>query len=178
MKAFLITAFALLLFCFEINAQSKTVARFLEKHKPSTSFYFYPSTLRMINRENNPDYQRLVRNIEKLSFLTFEKKNANLSSSDFQNLKKQLASEKFEELFTMNDQKNHIYVYVQGDDPEAYISVVESDSSLMLFDMQGAPHLPSLMKLIQSDFNFGKVAELSSQFFKDDDEVEVKNQPK
>jgi hypothetical protein len=177
MKVLLMTALTLI-FCLESHAQSKTVARFLEKHTPSTSLYFYPSTLRMINRENNPDYQRLVRNIEKLSFLTFEKKSANLSSSDFQKLKNELASEKFEELFTMDDKGNHIYVYALGNDPEAYISVVESDSSLMLFDMQGAPHLPSLMKLIQSDFNFGKVAELSSQFFKDDDQEEVKNQPK
>lgn len=162
MKAFLMTTFTLLLFCFAANAQSKTITQFLEKHEPSASLYFYPSTLRMINLEKNPDYQRLVRNIEKLSFLTFEKKSADVGKSDFQALKEQLASEKFEELFSMNDQDNHIYVYAKGDDPEAYISVVDNQNSLMLFDMQGAPHLPSLMKLIQSDFNFGTIAEMSS----------------
>ncbi|WP_277478591.1 DUF4252 domain-containing protein [Catalinimonas alkaloidigena] len=177
MKPFLIAALTFI-FCLESHAQSKAVSKFLEKHKPNTSLYFYPSTLRMINLEHNPDYQRLVRHIKKLSFLTFEKRSSNLSRSDFQELKKQLASEKFEELFTMDDQGNHIHLYALGDEPEAYISLVENESSLMLFDMQGAPHLPSLMKLIQSDFNFGKIAELSSQLFKDDDQIEVKHQPK
>lgn len=176
MKFFLITALTLI-FCLETHAQSRTVTQFLEEHEPSTSLYFYPSTLRMINLENNPDYQRLVRNIEKLSFLTFDKKSNHLGSKDFQKLKEELAAEKFEELFTMDDKGNHIYVYALGDEPEAYISVVENESSLMLFDMQGAPHLPSLMKLIQSDFNFGKVAKLSSQFFKDNDQVEINTKP-
>lgn len=176
MKAFLMISLVLL-FHFSANAQSKTVSQFVAQHEPNASFHFYPSTLRMVNIEHNPDYQRLVRNIKKLSFFTFDKKNTTIDPASFQKIKESLATEKFEQLFAMDDHGNHIYVYAKGDEAEAYISAVENESRLILLDMQGAPHLPSLMKLIQGDFNFEQIADLSSQLFKSDDDAEINSSP-
>jgi len=161
MKTLLISTLTLFL-SFTAIAQSKTVSRFIEKHEPSASFYLYPSTLRMINRENNPDYQQMVRHIKKLSFLTYEKEALNLSKDKVSSLKKELAGEQYEELMSFRDAGNQVYIFAKGDDPEAYVSLVDNDEALMLFDMQGAPNLPSLIKLVQSDFNFGMITEMAN----------------
>lgn len=169
MKTLLISTLTLFL-SFTAFAQSKTVGRFTEKHQPSASFYLYPSTLRMINRENNPDYQQMVRHIKKLSFLTYEKGSINLSKDKISSLKKELASEDYEELMSFRDTGNQVFIYAKGDDPEAYVSLVDNEASLMLFDLQGAPDLSSLMKLLQSDFNFGMIAEIAEMASKKSDQ--------
>lgn len=161
MKTLLIATLTLLL-SMPVFAQSKTVSQFVKKHEPSASFYLYPSTLRMINRENNPDYERLVRHIEKVSFLTYQKGAKSAETNQVNKLQKQLADEQYQELMSFNDAGNQVYFYARGDKPEAYVSLVDNDESLMLLDMQGAPHLPSLMKLVQSDFNFGMIAEMAN----------------
>lgn len=161
MKTLLISTLTLFL-SFTAFAQSKTVSQFTEKHEPSASFYLYPSTLRMINRENNPDYQQLVRHIKKLSFLTYEKGKLNLSKDKVASLKKDLDGEEYEELMSFRDAGNQVYIYAKGEDPEAYVSLVDNEEALMLFDMQGAPDLPSLMRLVQSDFNFGMIADMAN----------------
>lgn len=161
MKPLLITTLTLFL-SLSAFAQSKTVGQFMKKHEPSASFYLYPSTLRMINRDNNPDYQQLVRHIEKVSFLTFEKGSQPISKTKVRELQQALAGEQYEELMSFRDAGNQVYIYAKGDEPEAYVSLVDNEEALMLFDMLGAPDLPSLMKLVQSDFNFGMIAEMAS----------------
>ena len=161
MKTLLISTLTLF-FSVTAFAQSKTVSRFIEKQDPSASFYLYPSTLRMINRENNPDYQQMVRHIQKLSFLTYEKGALDLSKDKISSLKKELAGEQYEELMSFRDAGNQVYIYAKDEDPEAYVSLVDNEEALMLFDMQGAPDLPALMRLVQSDFNFGMIAEMAN----------------
>jgi hypothetical protein len=161
MRTLLLSTLTLLL-SFTSFAQSKTVSQFIEKHEPSASFYLYPSTLRMINQENNLDYQQLVRHIKKLSFLTYEKGKLNLSKDKISSLQEELAVEQYEELMSFRDAGNQVYIYAKGEDPEAYVSLVDNDEALMLFDMQGAPDLPSLMRLVQSDFNFGMIADMAN----------------
>ena len=161
MRTLLLSTLTLLL-SFTSFAQSKTVSQFIEKHEPSASFYLYPSTLRMINQENNPDYQRMVRHIKKVSFLTYEKGSQSISKNSLISLQKELAGEQYEELMSFRDTGNQVYIYAKGENPEAYVSLVDNDETLMLFDMQGAPHLPSLMKLVQSDFDFTKISEMAN----------------
>jgi hypothetical protein len=169
MRTLLISTLTLFL-SLSAFAQSKTVGRFTEKHQPSASFYLYPSTLRMINRENNPDYQQLVRHIEKVSFLTYEKSAQAINKTKIKTLQQELAGEQYEELMSFRDAGNQIYIYAKGDDPEAYVSLVDNVETLMLFDLQGAPDLPSLMKLVQSDFNFGMIAEIAEMASKKSDQ--------
>lgn len=161
MKTLVITTLSLLL-SLPAFAQSRTVSSFMKKHEPSASFYLYPSTLRMIDRENNPDYQQLVRHIEKVSFLTFQKGAMPVSKEKVRELQQALAGEAYEELLSFRDAGNQVYIYSKGDEPEAYVSLVDNEEALMLFDMQGAPDLPSLMKLVQSDFNFGMIADMAN----------------
>jgi hypothetical protein len=161
MKTLLISILTLFLSLTAL-AQSRTVSQFLEKYEPSASFYLYPSTLRMINRDNNRDYQKLVRHIKKLSFLTYEKAQNNLNQSSITRFRDELTKEQYEELLSFRDAGNQVFVYARGNNPEAYVSLVDNEETLMMFDMQGAPDLPSLMRLVQSDFNFGMIAEMAN----------------
>jgi len=161
MKTFLLATLTLMS-SYSVFAQSVTVSEFVEKHQPSASFYLYPSTLRMINRENNPDYQQLVRNIDKLSFLTFDKNSANLASNSVNQLLNSLREEAYQELMSFKDAGNQVYVYAKGDSPEAYVSMVDNEGTLMLFDVEGSPDLSALLRLVQSDFNFGPIAEMAN----------------
>jgi hypothetical protein len=158
----LLTATLTLFLSFTAFAQSETVSEFIRKHEPSASFYLYSSTLRMMNPGDNPDFQRLVRHIEKISLLIYDK-NAEINGrQSLGKLQKSLAAEAYEELLSFEDAGNRIYIYARGDDPEAYVSLLDNTEALMLFDMEGAPHLPSLMKLVNGEFDFNMIMEMAN----------------
>ncbi|WKN30235.1 DUF4252 domain-containing protein [Porifericola rhodea] len=161
MKALFLTTTVLLL-SSQLQAQSETVKQFILKNNPSASMYFYPSTLRMLNLEQNPEFYQLVRDIKKLSFLTFDKGSSSFNKRDILEVQKQLTAEQYEELFMMEDKGTQIYVYAKGKAPEAYVSMVNNNTSLMLFDLQGHPDLNALISLIQNGFNFSGIANVAS----------------
>lgn len=115
----------------------------------------------MINMEKNPDYYQLVSHVDKLQLLTFDKKENNISSSAVKQLWHDIQNENYQELLSMDDQTRHVRIYALGDDePEGIVGVIDYGQALTLVEMEGFIHMPSLLKLMQSDFNFGKIAQL------------------
>lgn len=143
-------------------AQSKIVNRFQEKHKSGQALFFYPSTLRMINIEKNPDYYQLVSNIDKLQFLSFDKEENKIASETVKQLQQDIEKEGYEELFSMDDKNSSIHIYASDDsnEPEGIVGVIDNTQMLTLIHMEGFVDMTSLLKLMQSNFNFGKITQL------------------
>ncbi|MBA4145360.1 MAG: hypothetical protein C0523_06335, partial [Cytophaga sp.] len=65
----ILSAAALILFCGTLSfAQSKTTQALDDKFE-GLSLYFYKNTLRMLNQKNDPDFDALIKDIEKMKFL-------------------------------------------------------------------------------------------------------------
>ena len=143
-------------------AQSRTVTRFLEDHPPSQKFFFYPSTLRMVNLEKNPDFYALVRDVDKLRVLLYDKNSIGFSSQTLRTLSREVEAEEYQELMTFQTPQQQAYLYSLGEEdmPEGVVGLIETDDSLILTDLEGFVNLPALLKLFQGDFNFEDMAGL------------------
>ena len=141
-------------------AQSNAVATFREQHPTSQDFYLYPSTLRMVNLDKNPDAYQLVNDVEKLQILLFDRDSVERPA--LLQLQRSIQSEAYEELISFREKDSQITVYARGDSPQldGVVGVVDNQQTLALFDMAGFIDLPSLMNLAQSDFDFSAVTKL------------------
>jgi hypothetical protein len=143
-------------------AQSRTVDRFMEAHRPSQKFFLYPSTLRMVNLEKNPDFYAVVREIDKLRVLMYDKAETGFSAQTVHTLSKEVQAEEYEELMTFQTKEQRVHLYSLGEDdtPEGVVGLVETDDTIILTDLEGFVNLPALLQLFQSDFNIEDVAGL------------------
>ena len=97
----------LLLVCVQsVSAQSKSISRFRADHPENSNMFFYSSTLKMLNTENNAELADLIKDIEEIRILNYDKAKQHLSSEYITGLKKALASEDYNNLMMMNEKGN------------------------------------------------------------------------
>jgi len=59
----------LLVFCTgTLFAQSKSITRFRSDFKENTNMFFYSSTLKMLNTDNNPELADILKGIEEIGY--------------------------------------------------------------------------------------------------------------
>ena len=141
-------------------AQSRTVDKFVEEYRPSQKFFLYPSTLRMVNIEKNPDFYAVVREIDKLRVLMYDKNESGFSAQTIRTLSKGVEAEEYEELMTFQNKGQRVHLYSLGEDdaPEGVVGLVETEDTIILTDLEGFVNLPALLQLFQGDFNFENIA--------------------
>jgi hypothetical protein len=152
------TLFVILLaITFAAPGQSKTTQS-LEKKYKGTSYFFYNNTLRMINQGEDPGFDDVIRDIEKMKILMIKK-----SAGDF-NYKKVVEGykgESFEEMMTSRvDGKNFdVYVQEKNNKTTGMLVLVNDASNLFVLDIVGRIALDkvmSLYKTLDSSSDMGK----------------------
>src|ERR1044072_3357906 len=90
---------ALLMWIVSLPAwsQTKTTEALQKAHSDALAFYFYNNTLRMLNQKEDPEFDDLVKDIEKMKFLVIDK-DQNFASSDYKKLISSYKAEAFEEI--------------------------------------------------------------------------------
>ncbi len=158
MKYFLTLVFLLNL--TTLRAQSSTVADFREQYATRQDFFLYPSTLRMVNLDKNPDLYKLVHDVDKLQILLFDRPSVDRSA--MQQLRQGIRGEAYEELISFRQQDSQITLYARGDSPtlEGVVGVVDNQQTLALVDLEGFVDLPVLMRLMQGGYDFSTVTKL------------------
>lgn len=143
-----------------LSAQSTTVADFREQHSTSQDYFLYPSTLRMVNLDKNPDLYQLVHDVEKLQILLFDRPTVDRSA--VQNLRQGIRKEAYEELISFRQKDSQITVYARGDSPqlEGVVGMVDNQQTLALIDLTGFVDLPALVNLMQSGYDFSAITKL------------------
>ena len=152
--------FPLLCALAPLRAQSSTVADFRAQHATRQDFFLYPSTLRMVNLDKNPDLYRLVHDVEKLQILLYERSTLNRSA--VQQLRQGIRGEAYEELISFQQKDSQITVYARGDSPQlkGVVGMVDNRETLALIDLEGFVDLPALMNLMESGYDFSAVTKL------------------
>ena len=141
-------------------AQSKAVRAFQQQHDAGQKFHLYPSTLRMVNLEKNPDAYRLVNDVKKLQILLFERND--IARPAVQQLRQDIQQENYEELISFQQQDSQVTVYARGEGQEldGVVGVVDNQQNLALIDLAGFIDLPSLVNLLQSDYDLSVISGL------------------
>jgi hypothetical protein len=74
------------------GAQTKTTQALDEKYE-GLSLFFYRNTLRMLNQADDPAFDELIKDIEKMRFMMIDKKESGFADSDFKKLLNDYKSE-------------------------------------------------------------------------------------
>jgi hypothetical protein len=135
-----------------VSGQEQPLKDYADAHKES-KFCFYPSTLRMINIAQNPDYNDLVNGIEKLLVYSLDSSaKADQSYKDIINSYREIG---FEEYAAMYGGKTNFFLYgKENKDENQFVGVMKSEDEVYAFYMRGQigwQKIPALMQNFQSE---------------------------
>jgi hypothetical protein len=128
-----------------VNAQSKTTEALHEKNSDALALFFYNNTLRMLNQNDDPEFDALIKNIEKMKFLMIGKKDKAL---DFKKLASDYKAESFEEVMTSRYQGKNFDVYIQEKNKKtsAMLVLVNDEDNLYVLDIVGSIDMNNVTK--------------------------------
>lgn len=122
-----------------LYAQSNTTRALQEKYEGSFSAFFYKNTLRMLNQSDNPEFDQLVENIEKMKFLLVSKDKGKFGPGEYRSLVSEYKKESFEPIVTSRIEGRNFDIYLRdakGTKPGTVVLVNDS-SSLYVLDIVG-----------------------------------------
>ena len=144
------------------GAQSKTTAALAEKFDPSVSAFFYKNTLRMLNQKDNKEFDELIRDVEKLKFLMFDKGTRNFGKAEYAKLTGDYRKEAYEPIITsrMEGRNFDIFLRGKGNSKPGTVILVNDSSSLFVLDIVGTIDVSkagSLFSIIDGSDDIGKM---------------------
>lgn len=128
------------------NAQCSLITDLKEDKLTNLSLYFYPSTLRMVNLDNNEEFNRLIQDIEKLIFF---KMNGKFETIDMYNLVRDLQSEEDFEEYVVVDGPTKKFYLLGKEKPTETVGLAFVNNEHYVFDVAGSLELKELPKLYQ-----------------------------
>lgn len=181
---FRILLFASIFACSGIaSAQSKTTEALAKKHSDALSLFFYNNTLRMLNQSNDPNFDELIKDIEKMKFLMIKKDEKNFNSAGYKSLVGEYKADAFEEIMTSRFEGKNFDIFLKEKDgkTKGMLVLVNDKESLYVLDILGSINVNKVTDLystIDKSSDIGKQIKAFTDQGKDnkkddDDDVEV-----
>lgn len=151
------------------NAQSKTTEALHEKNKGALSLFFYNNTLRMLNQKEDPEFDALIKDIEKMKFLMIDKKE---STIDYKKIVKDYKAEAFEEVMTSRHQGKNFDVYLKESNgkTKGMLVLINDETSLYVLDIIGSIALNNVTKLYNTLDESSEIGRKIKAFTDENDE--------
>lgn len=132
-------------------AQTRTTEQLVEENKEALNLFFYRNTLRMLNQSGDPEFDELIRHIEKMRFLLIDR-GAVISLSDFKKTGKRYAAEGYEEMMSSRMQGRFFDVWVREREGQVKgtVMLVADSTQLYVLDILGRVALDKASKLFQT----------------------------
>jgi len=145
-KIILLPFFFLYVFSF---GQSKAIEKFRKKHPENQHIFLYKSTLGMLNNQDQPGFTELVKDIDKIMVLQYEKQKSLFGKDEISVLMKNLKDEGFVEMMIFQEAKNKVNLYAKKkrDRTTGFSAIIESEDNLVLIDIKGSLDFSRFMEL-------------------------------
>lgn len=156
-------------------AQSKTTDKLQKEYEEDFSLFFYHNTLRMINQQEDKEFDEIIKDIEKMKLLILKKEEQEF---DFKDIVAQYHKESFEEIMTSRHQGKNFDIFIREDDgkTKAMLVLVNDDENLFILDILGSIALDKVTKLFTVMDESSDIGSKIEQFVKgDEDEDEDDN---
>lgn len=143
------------------GAQSKTTQALQDRFDESLTLYFYKNTLRMLNQQEDKDFDALINNIEKMKFLMVDKAKGHFGAGEYKELVADYQKEKYEMIVNSRIEGKNFDVYLRdskGDKPGTVVLVNDS-TSLYVLDIVGTFDISkagSLFSTLDGSTDIGK----------------------
>jgi hypothetical protein len=131
--------------------QSKSITRFRADFKENSNMFFYSSTLKMLNTENNPEVAGMLNDIEEIRVLNYDKANRKFTGEDIKGLKSSLLDENYNIIMVLNEKDNSINLYSREKRGKTvgFVAIFDNRESLVLIDLIGSIDVKKFMELKQ-----------------------------
>ena len=143
--------FLMLLYTSLSFGQSKSITQFRTKFKENSNMFFYSSTLKMLNADNNPEIADMLKDIEEIRVLNYNKAEQQFSGDEIAGLKASLQDENFHNIMAVNEKGNSINLYSREKRGKTigFVAVVDNRENLVLIDLVGSIDVKKFMDLKQ-----------------------------
>jgi hypothetical protein len=113
--------------------------------------FFYSSTLKMLNTDNNPEFAGILDGIEEIRVLNYNKTDQKFSSKDVTGLKGSLQNEDYNNIMMINEKGNSINLYTRERKGRmaGLVAIVENKESFVLIDLIGSVDIKKFLELKQ-----------------------------
>lgn len=130
-------------------SQSKSIEKFRKAYPEDQNVFFYSSTLNMLNVEESPEFEDLIKDIEKIAVLIYKKAEREFDSEKINGIVTGLKREKYVELMVISDSGNKINLYKKDkrDRTVGFAALVDNEESLVLIDVKGSIDFKKFMEL-------------------------------
>ena len=127
-------------------AQSKTTETLHKNNHEALALFFYHNTLRMLNQNDDPEFDELIKNIEKMKFLMIDKKTGSI---DYKKIVSDYKADAFEEAMTSRHQGKNFDVFMKEKEGKtsAMLVLINDDNALYVLDIVGSIALNQVTKL-------------------------------
>jgi len=154
-----------------VFSQTKTTQSLDDKYEGLT-LYFYRNTLRMLNQTEDPGFDELIKDIEKMRFLMIDKTKSKFDQADYKKLLSGYKGEEYEEVMTGRyDGRNFdVYLREKNGGIKGTVILATDSSSVIVLDILGKIALnraPDLFKVIDGSTDIG--GKIKNFISKDDD---------
>lgn len=146
------------------KCQSKTTEKLHKKHHEALSLFFYNNTLRMINQNDDKEFDALIKDIEKMKFLMIKKEK--FAKADYQRLITDYKSELFEEMMTSRHQGKNFDVYMKEGSTKGMVVAVNDDENLYVLDIVGSIPLNKVTTLFNTIDESSEIGKKIKEFVK------------
>lgn len=110
-----------------------------EEYPDAFKLMFYHSTLNMLNMEDDEDFARIIRDIDRIKLLRIEKDKFGFTSGELKSLRSKLSDRDYEELMMITSKDSKISVFIQedGDDIEGFFLYMDEQEAFTAIDVRG-----------------------------------------
>jgi len=168
-------ALLLILATVAVHGQSKTTDALQKKYPDSRAFFFYNNTLRMINQNEDKEFDDIIKDIEKMKFLMVKKTQSGFSYNE---IVKDYKGEMFEEVMTSRYKGKNFDAFIKEKDGKtnAMLVLVNDDENLFVLDILGSIALDKITKFYSEMDESSDIGRKIEQFIKKDDKKEDENE--
>ena len=124
-----------------------SITRFSEENEIDKQYCVYPSTLRMVNLEQNQDYYELVEEFKKGQFYSIS--NTPENSELVRKLKIDMVDEGYEEAMFYKSRDRDVIVYLWERKVPKIAAVIESDSTFNIIQIEGLINVAKIPELME-----------------------------
>ena len=113
--------------------------------------FFYSSTLKMLNTDNNPEFSEILDGIEEIRVLNYTKSDQKFDKEDIAGLKNALLKETYNTIMMINEKGNSVNVYGRERKGRTVgmVAIIEDTGNLILIDLIGTIDIKKFMDLKQ-----------------------------
>lgn len=136
--------------------QKQIVKDLREEYPASKMYFFYPSTLRMLNFNKNPDYYKLILQVDLMVLVNIDKTDTTYKEVFVENAIKEIENGLYENLFELSHGRNRSSFFLKETDgkPSEMFGIWETGDEYFVAYVDGYFDISALISLLKSDFDF------------------------